>query len=64
LSAMLCLFGAIGVIAGLGLAYAFLLNGVIPLMAFLWLCVLLFTVIAVLMYAWLVTSGIKKFEQL
>jgi len=64
LSAMVTLFGAMGVIVGLGIVYAVLLSGVVSLAAFLWFCALLFAVIAGVIYAWLTTTGIKKFEQL
>jgi len=64
LSAMVSIFGAMGLIAAVGLAYVFLLNAVISLTAFLWLFALLSAVIASITYTWLVTSGAKKFERL
>jgi hypothetical protein len=47
------MFGAIGVIAGLGLAYAFLLSRIDPLMVFLWISTAVFAVAATVVYAWL-----------
>jgi len=62
LSAMLMIFGAMGIIAALVLAYAFLLRTFISLTAFLWLFTLLSAVAAFFTYAWLLSSGVKKFE--
>jgi len=64
LSAMVTLFGSMGTITILGLAYALLLSTVISLTAFLWLFAIISAVIAVLTYAWLVTLGVRKFEQI
>jgi len=64
LSAMVAIFGAMGLIAAVSLAYAFLLSTVISLTTFLWLFTLLSAVIAFLTYTWLLRSGVKKFEQL
>ena len=64
LSAMITIFGAMVTIIGVGLVYMLMLNTVVSLTAFLWLVSLLFAVIAVLVYAWLLTSGVKKFKQL
>jgi ABC-2 type transport system permease protein len=64
LSAMLAMFGGMGAIAGLGLAYVFLLNTIVSLTVFLWLCTVLFAVAALLIYTWLITSGEKKFSVL
>ncbi|MDR1914660.1 MAG: hypothetical protein LBQ68_09300 [Clostridiales bacterium] len=63
-SAMITMFGVMGTIAGIGLAYAFLLNSIIPLMAFLWICTGVFAVATVLIYVWLMKFGIKKFAEL
>jgi ABC-2 type transport system permease protein len=62
LSAMLAMFGGMGAIVGLGLAYVFLLNTIVSLTLFLWLCTVLFAVAALLVYAWMITSGEKKFS--
>jgi ABC-2 type transport system permease protein len=64
LSAMITMFGAIVAVVGMGIVYVFLLNTVISLTAFLWLFTLLFAIIAALVYAWLLTSGVKKLNQL
>jgi len=64
LSAMITMFGAIVTIIAVVLVYVLLLNTVISMTAFLWLFTLLFAIIAVLIYAWLLTSGVKKFDQL
>jgi len=64
LSAMVSMFGAMGLIVVVALAYAFLLTTVISLTVFLWLFALLSAVIAFVTYAWLLTSGAKKFERL
>jgi len=64
LSAMVTLFGAMVTIAALGFAYVFLLNTLISLTTFLWLFTLMSAVIAFIIYAWLVTAGVRKFEEL
>jgi len=64
LSAMITIFGAMVTIIGVGLVYVLLLNTIVSLAVFLWLFTLLFAIIAALVYAWLLTSGVKKFEQL
>jgi len=64
LSAMVAMFGSMVIILAAGLAYAFLLNTFLSLTAFLWLFALLSAVIAFITYAWLLTSGVRKFEQL
>ncbi|MDR1804320.1 MAG: hypothetical protein LBQ94_12025 [Treponema sp.] len=64
LSAMITIFGAMVTIIAVGIVYVFFINTTISLTAFLWLFTLLFAIIAALVYAWLLTSGVKKFEQL
>ena len=64
LSAMITIFGAMVTIIGTGIVYVFFLNTVVSLTAFLWLFTLLFAIIAALVYAWLLTSGVRKFNQL
>jgi hypothetical protein len=58
------MFGAIVAIVGVGLVYVFLLSAIVSMTAFMWLFTSLFAIIAILVYAWLLTSGVRKFEQL
>ncbi|GHU57606.1 ABC transporter permease [Clostridia bacterium] len=60
LSAMITMFGAMGAIAGLGFAYAFLLSAIVPLTAFLWICAAAFAIAATIIYAWLMKTGGKE----
>jgi ABC-2 type transport system permease protein len=64
LSAMITIFGAIVTIIAVVLVYVLLLNTFVSLTAFLWLITLLFAIIAALIYAWLLTSGVRRFDQL
>ncbi|MDR1962021.1 MAG: hypothetical protein LBQ16_07035 [Gracilibacteraceae bacterium] len=64
LSAMIAVFGAMGAMAGIGLAYVFLLRHLLPLMPFLWLCAAVFAVLSALIGAWLAKSGVKRFAEL
>jgi ABC-2 type transport system permease protein len=64
LSAMITMFGAIVLIIGLGVVYVFFINTAISPTAFLLLFTSLFAIIAILVYAWLLTSGVRKFDQL
>jgi ABC-2 type transport system permease protein len=64
LSAMITVFGSMVMVIVIGVLYIFLLSAVIPVTAFLWLCTLLFAVIAAILYAWLLKAGEKKFAEL
>lgn len=64
LSSMITMFGAMGVIAGLGFAYAFLIDGIVSLTAFLWICAAAFAIAATAVYAWLIKSGAEKLAKL
>ncbi|GHV37474.1 ABC transporter permease [Clostridia bacterium] len=64
LSAMITMFGAMGALAGLGFAYAFLLSATVPLTAFLWICAVAFAIAATIIYAWLMKTGAKKIAEL
>jgi ABC-2 type transport system permease protein len=63
-SAMLSLFGSWGALIALGLLYAFALNGVLSITAYLWFCGLIFVVAGVCVYLWLMKRGAKKFVEL
>jgi len=64
MSAMIIIFGLMGIIIALALGYVFLFSKFISLIVFLWLCTWLLVVITAILYAWLLTSGVKKFEKL
>jgi len=62
LSAMIAIFGGMGLAAGLALLYIYVLA--IPLMVFLYIITAAFVVASVLCYGWLVRQGAAKFESL
>jgi ABC-2 type transport system permease protein len=64
LSSMVMIFGAIGVIFGLGFAYGFLLKDIMTLATFLWLCTALLVIASAAVYAWLATKGVRIFGEL
>jgi ABC-2 type transport system permease protein len=64
LSSMLMMLGAMALIFGLGIVYAFLLVDMMTLLTFLWLCTAAFTVVSAAIYAWLATVGERIFREL
>lgn len=59
-STMAGIFGAMALVAGLALLYAFLLGGVLTLTTYLWLCTAFFAIAAVGCYGYLKKGGSRK----
>ena len=63
MSALISMFGAMGVVIGLGVLYYFALPWM-SLMVYLWLAALLFAVGGCLGYWWIGTKGVKRFNEI
>jgi ABC-2 type transport system permease protein len=63
-SAMLTMFGGMGILIGLGLLYAFVLSSAIGVTAYLWLCGAFSVAAGGCAYAWLMKNGAKMFSEL
>ncbi|MDR3071968.1 MAG: hypothetical protein LBU41_00560 [Clostridiales Family XIII bacterium] len=63
-SAMITMFGAMGLVVGLSLVYAILLQSIVTLTVFLWICTAVFAVAIVFIYSGLMKSGVRKFQEL
>ncbi|MDR2043339.1 MAG: hypothetical protein LBQ15_03045 [Clostridium sp.] len=64
MSAMLTIFGSMGLLVGLGLLYFFLVSAVVSVTAYFWICGALFAAVGACVYGWLMKSGAKMFAGL
>jgi ABC-2 type transport system permease protein len=64
ISAMITMFGSMGILIGLGLLYMFVLAAVLSITAYLWVCGALFFAAGACAYAWLMKNGAKMFAEL
>ncbi|MDR1001569.1 MAG: hypothetical protein LBL96_12375 [Clostridiales bacterium] len=64
MSAMVTMFGIIGILIGLGLVYILALTSFLSATAYLWICGALFCLVSIFVYTWLMKAGARMFAEL
>lgn len=63
-SAMISIFGAMGLAIGLAVLYVFAFSNIMSINSYLWLTAAIFTAVSALFSLWLAKAGLRRFEEL